>query len=145
MTKLENIVYDLKDIIYKDIEDHWIKKDIEKFDLKLETPTKTTLVIGYNDLKEVISQYENSFTRVKTIRTRLQADQIAINNYKKTVDTIAKKNKEDIHTEVLSKYKDVTVLLCDLIMKANTEIIKEMLYSFRSYEKLLKDLVTNEE
>ena len=145
ISDLENIVYDVKDLMYKDIEPKDLDKELDKIDTDIEEPNTTTLVIKYNDLKEVVSQYENMYSRVKSIRSRLQADQISMNNYKKTIDSIIRNNNGE-HNDILNKYKNITVKICNNIMKINKDIVKEMQYSFNVYEKVLKSLLnTNKE
>ncbi len=137
---LEEIVYNIKDLMYKDISVEDIESELEKYDVELEEPTKSKLVIKYNDLKEVISQYENMYTRVRSLRKQLQADQMNMNNYKKTIDSLIKRNTTKDNSAALNKYKELVTKICSGIIKINKEIIKEMQYSFRVYEKVLRFL-----
>ncbi len=109
ISELEEIVYNIKDLAFKDILPENLEKEIEDFNTTLEEPTKTTLVIKYNDLKEVISQYENMYARVKNLRSQLQADQISMNNYKKTVENMIRKNNNSEYNTILNKYKEFTL------------------------------------
>ena len=136
---LENIMYDVKDLLYKDVNPDDL--ELDNFDMNMEYPTKSKITIRYNDLKEIISQYENTYTRVKRLRSQMQADQTSMNAYKKIIESATKKNDTENNNDVLARYKDITINVCNLIMKANSEIIKEILYSFRLYERALRDLI----
>ena len=138
VSNLEEIVYTIKDLMYKDMNTEGLDKEIKLYDTELPAPMIIhTATINYYGLKEVISQYENMYPRVKTLRSRLQADQIAMNNYRKTIESLVKKNDIETNNDILNKYKEVTIKICDLLMKVNSEIIKEMLYSFNQYKKVL--------
>ena len=145
ITYLEDIVYNVKDLMYKDSKPSDFDKEIDSYDLEIKEPTKSKLIIKYNDLKEVISQYENMYSRVRSLRKQLEADQINMNNYKKTIESIVKRNDTVEDNDILNKYKDITLKICNFTMKINSEIIKEMSYSFRVYESILKSLVVTED
>ena len=140
---LEQIMYDIKDLMYKDTKPENL--ELDNFDTSLENPTVNELEIKYNGLKEVISQYENTYTRVKRIRSQMQTDQNSMNAYKKDIDSAIRKNSNSDNNDILNKYKNITMDVCNLIMKANSETIKDMRYSFSVYEGILKKLTTSKE
>lgn len=143
LTYLEDIVYNIKDLMYKDTQSSELDKELDSYDLEIKESTKSKLIIKYNDLKEVISQYENMYSRVRSLRKQLQADQMNINNYKKTIDSLVKRNDNIENNDILNKYKEIAIKICNFTMKVNNDIIKEMTYSFKVYESILKSLISN--
>ena len=131
-------MYDIKDLIYKDAKPEDLESD--DFDTSLENPTTTELNIKYNGLKEVISQYENAYTRVKRVRSQMQTDQNTMNAYKRDIDNAIRKNINESNNDILNKYKNITLDVCNLIMKANSEMIKDMRYSFGVYAGIIQKL-----
>lgn len=143
ISDLEDIVYNIKDLAYKDVLPENLEKELEDFKTELEEPTKTPIDIKYNDLKEILSQYENMYSRVKTLRSNLQADQNSMNNYKKTIENMIRKNTNSEYNTILNKYREITLKICNIVMKVNKEIINEMMNSFKLYENVLKSLDIN--
>lgn len=145
ISDLEEIVYNIKDLAYKDTLPENLEKELEDFDTELKEPTKTEVTIKYIGLKEIISQYENMYSRVKTLRSQLQADQNSMNNYKKTIENMIRKNTNNDYNNILNKYREITLKICNIIMRVNKEIINEMMYSFKLYEEVLKFYTKNKE